>query len=212
MMEILQKFLIKSLNYTRFAHNGKVQVSGWVKGIHQPKFEGKNKVLEFSGFNGNIEVGYGTTFSIHNLIHGDISIGRYCQFAPYAAINTYNHPTSHITTYINSNLLHGRMKSFKTSKKTIIGNDVWVGKSAMILGGITIGNGAIIAAGSLVTKDVPAYHIVGGVPAKVIKKRFSDEMIKELEDLAWWNKTEAKIEQLKSLFEKDLTHLNSIYE
>jgi virginiamycin A acetyltransferase len=212
MKKYIQKTFISLLNFTRYERGGKVQVSGWVKGIHQPKFEGKNKVLEFSGFNGNIEVGYGTTFSIHNLIHGDIKIGRYCQFAPYAAINTYNHPTTHITTYINANLLKGQMKAFKTSKRTTIGNDVWVGKSAMILGGVTIGNGAIIAAGSLVTKDVPAYHIVGGVPAKVIKKRFSDALIVELEDLAWWDKTEVEIEQLQSLFEKDLTHLNSIYE
>lgn len=212
MKSFIQKILIRLLNNTRFERNGKVQVTGWVKGIQQPEFEGKNKVLEFSNFNGRIKVGRGTTFGIHNLIHGNIEIGRYCQFAPYAAVNTFNHPTNHITTYINSNLLEGRMANFKTSKKTTIGNDVWVGKNVIILGGVRIGNGAIIAAGSIVTKDVPDFHIAGGVPAKVLKQRFSNEIIKELNELAWWDKTEEEIEKLKPLFEKELDGLKSIYE
>ena len=70
----------------------------------------------------------------------------------------------------------------------------------------------IIAAGSIVTKDVPDFHIAGGIPAKIIKKRFSDEIIGELKDLAWWDKPDEEIDKIKSLFEKDLTGLNSIYE
>lgn len=212
MKQIIHKLIIKLVQFTRLERGGKVEVSGWVKGIQQPKFEGKNKVLDFSNFNGNIKVGYGTTFSIHNLIHGDIEIGRYCQFAPYASINTYNHPTNHITTYINKNLLDGIMSQFKTSRKTVIKNDVWVGKNVIILGGVNIGNGAIIAAGSVVTKNVPAYHVVGGVPAKVIKKRFSVNIIKELEELSWWDKNEMEIEKIENLFLKDLSNLDSIYE
>lgn len=70
---------------------------------------------------------------------------------------------------------------------TIIENDVWIGHNVTIMPGVKIGNGAIISTNSTVTKEVPPYTIVGGNPAKEIKKRFSDEKIKELLDLEWWN-------------------------
>ena len=69
----------------------------------------------------------------------------------------------------------------------IIGNDVWVAFGATILSGVKIGDGAVVAAGSVVTKDIPPYAIVGGVPAKVIKYRFDDEIIKSLQDIKWWD-------------------------
>ncbi len=71
-----------------------------------------------------------------------------------------------------------------------IGNDVWIGANVLILDGVTIGNGAIIAAGAVVTKDVPPYAVVGGVPAKIIKYRFNKEEIDFLEQLKWWEKDE----------------------
>lgn len=70
---------------------------------------------------------------------------------------------------------------------TMIGNDIWIGMNVTIMPGIRIGNGAIVAASSVVTKDVPGYTIVGGNPATLIKQRFSDEEIKGWESLAWWN-------------------------
>lgn len=73
------------------------------------------------------------------------------------------------------------------SKKTKIGNDVWVGKNAVIMSGVKIGDGAVIGSGAVVTKDVPDYAIVGGVPAKVIKYRFSEEQIAKLKKIQWWN-------------------------
>jgi acetyltransferase-like isoleucine patch superfamily enzyme len=192
--------------------NDKVELSGFSRGLNNVTFEGNNAVLNACNFNGTIKVGYATTFGIHNLIHGDIEIGRYCQFAPYAAVNTFNHPVNHISTYINKRLLDGLMGEYKTNDKTIIGNNVWIGKNVIILGGIKIGDGAILAAGSVVTKDVPDFHIVAGVPAKIVKPRFSDSIIKELLDLQWWNKTEKEIEELRPIFEKDLSTLKSIYE
>jgi acetyltransferase-like isoleucine patch superfamily enzyme len=82
----------------------------------------------------------------------------------------------------------------------VVGNDVWIGNGCTILSGVTIGNGAVLAAGSLVSKSIPEYAIAGGVPAKVIKKRFSSEVIKELEALQWWNWADEKInENLRKL-------------
>jgi len=78
---------------------------------------------------------------------------------------------------------------------TVIGSDVWIGYNALIMPGVTIGNGAIISSRSVVTSDVPAYTVVGGNPAKVIKKRFTDEIIAALEKLAWWNWPVEKITQ-----------------
>ena len=77
----------------------------------------------------------------------------------------------------------------------IIGNDVWIGFEAIILSGVTIGDGAIIGTRAVVTKDVPPYTIVGGVPAKPIRKRFSDYVISELLKLQWWNWSENRIKK-----------------
>lgn len=70
---------------------------------------------------------------------------------------------------------------------TVIGNDVWIGYNAIIMPGVNVGDGAIIASGSVVTKDVEAYSVVGGNPAKLIRKRFDDETIAKLVKLAWWD-------------------------
>ena len=76
---------------------------------------------------------------------------------------------------------------FEIFKRTTIGNDVWIGYEAVILAGVTIGDGAIIGTRAVVTKDVPPYTIVGGVPAKVIRKRFSDDVISALLKTKWWD-------------------------
>ena len=77
----------------------------------------------------------------------------------------------------------------------VIGNDVWIGFEAVILSGVTIGDGAIIGTRAVVTKDVPPYTIVGGVPAKPIRKRFSDDVISQLLKIQWWNWSENRIKK-----------------
>lgn len=77
----------------------------------------------------------------------------------------------------------------------VIGNDVWIGYKAIILAGVKIGDGAIIDTGTLVTKDVPAYSIIGGVPAKIIRMRFAEDIINELKILEWWDWPKQKIAQ-----------------
>jgi len=78
---------------------------------------------------------------------------------------------------------------------TVIGNDVWIGYEAVIMSGVKIGDGAIIGTRAVVTKDVPPYTIVGGVPAKPIRKRFDDATIEKLEAICWWNWGEEKIKR-----------------
>ncbi len=87
-------------------------------------------------------------------------------------------------------------KKIERPKETIFGNDVWVGSLAVVKRGLTIGDGAIIAGGSVVVKDVPPYAIVGGVPAKVLKYRFDDEIIERLMKLQWWDMS---VEDLKDI-------------
>ncbi len=77
----------------------------------------------------------------------------------------------------------------------VIGNDVWIGYEAVILSGVTIGDGAIIGTRAVVTKDVPSYTIVGGVPAKPIRKRFDEETIQKLEEIRWWDWEEERIKK-----------------
>ena len=83
---------------------------------------------------------------------------------------------------------------------TKIGNDVWIGRSAIVLSGTSIGNGAVIGAGSVVTKDVPDYAIVAGNPAKLIRYRFDEQTIKELQSLKWWDWPDEKIERYAKYF------------
>lgn len=133
-----------------------------------------------------------------NIISGNI--GKYCSIGYSVDIGMFEHPKSFVTTSGEViKFMKGKWNAVKNPP--IIKNDVWIGSKATILQGVTIENGAIIAAGAVVTKDVPAYAIVGGVPAKIIKYRFDKETIKGLEKTQWWNKDEKWIEENKNLFE-----------
>lgn len=88
----------------------------------------------------------------------------------------------------------------ENKKEVIIGNDVWIGQSVLIKPGVVIGDGAIIGAGAVVTKNVAPYAIVVGVPAQIIKYRFSDEQIKKLLNIKWWDKDKEWIEEKAYLF------------
>ena len=88
----------------------------------------------------------------------------------------------------------------ESDKPIVIGNGAWIGMRCLILDGVTIGDGAIVAAGAVVTKDVPPYAIVGGVPAKVLKYRFSQEIIDRLLEIKWWNLPDEEITRVKDMF------------
>lgn len=93
---------------------------------------------------------------------------------------------------------------------TIIENDAWIGMNAMIMPGVTIGEGAIVAAGSVVAKDVPPYTIVGGNPAKEIKKRFTDKEIEKLKEMRWFDWEREKIERASHILSS--SSINQLYD
>ena len=188
------------------------QVVGKISGIQNVKFGGKNKIPNGCSFSGNVFLDYRTTVGINNWIHGNVKIGKYCQIGANVMINSTNHPINYISTYINSELFKGDLYELKETKSISIGHDVWIGHGAIILGGASIGNGAIIAAGAVVTKDVPNYSIAAGIPATIKGTRFNENICKELEELKWWDKSDAELEKIKPLFFKNLKEANSLYE
>ncbi|WP_283681027.1 CatB-related O-acetyltransferase [Parablautia sp. Marseille-Q6255] len=134
--------------------------------------------------------------------HDKLQIGKFCSIACGAKFlfNSANHTLSSWSTYPFPLFFEewGLEKKDVTNAwdnkgDIIIENDVWIGYEAVILAGVTIGDGAIIGTRAVVTKDVPPYTIVGGVPAKPIKRRFSEESISALLEIQWWNWSEERI-------------------
>ncbi|RNI35210.1 antibiotic acetyltransferase [Hanamia caeni] len=143
-------------------------------------------------------------------------IGNFCSIASNVMIGGGSHPVNFVSTspvfYSRNNILNKCFAEvqFQEYVKTVIGNDVWIGSNAFVKGGITIGNGAIIGAHSVVTKDVEPYSIVAGNPARVIRKRFDDDVIKELEATKWWEYSDEKLQQRATHFQsiEDFLSLN----
>ena len=132
-----------------------------------------------------------------------LRIGKFCSLSSGITILLGgNHPIQNVSTYpfgvLNTNKFSGSINIEKIIKDTVIGNDVWIGHGVTILTGVTIGDGAVIAANSNVVKNVEPYSIVGGNPAKFIKKRFTDEQISDLLQIKWWNLEDSKINELLS--------------
>ena len=153
-----------------------------------------------------------------DFIGDKLIIGKFCMIASDVTfiMNGANHLTQSISSYPFAIFGHDwqnamKDKTYPNKGNTIVGNDVWIGYNVTILPGITIGDGAIIAANTTVTKDVPQYSIVGGNPSKVIKKRFSDEKIETLLELKWWDWNIEKITaHVTELTGDSITNLKAI--
>lgn len=147
----------------------------------------------------DIEIGlysYGSCFNL-GLVPASTKIGRYCSFGPDVKIFNANHPMKSRSTHpYFFNPIFGYVPELMIKRKSpVIGNDVWIGGNAIILPSVSsIGDGSVIGAGAVVTKDVPDFAVVVGNPAKIIKYRFPEEIRKKVKASNWWSRD---IEQLK---------------
>ncbi|MDL2253891.1 Vat family streptogramin A O-acetyltransferase [Ruminococcaceae bacterium OttesenSCG-928-I18] len=181
----------------------------------------------------NIEVGDYTYYDDdegsenfeHHVTHhyeflGDrLLIGKFCAIAKgiQFVMNGANHRMNSVTTYPFNIMGQGWEKTTPALTElplkgdTVVGNDVWIGQNVTVMPGVHIGDGAIIAACSVVAKDVPAYHIAGGNPCRILKQRFDNGLIEYLLDLKWWDWPAEKIfTYLDALCSQDLTIIRNI--
>lgn len=130
------------------------------------------------------------------------TIGRFCSIAANARLNALEHPMERVTThkityrpneYFRYLGVDGAFRERRRARPVTIGHDVWIGHGAVIMPGVSIADGAVIGANAVVTKDVDAYSVVAGVPAKRIRDRFPSEIAARLRDLAWWNWSDDKL-------------------
>ena len=152
---------------------------------------------------------------LFDFIGDKLIIGKFCMIASDVTfiMNGANHLTEAVSTYPFAifgkswaNAMDG--KSYPTKGDTIIGNDAWIGHKVTIMPGVKVGDGAIIATRSVVTKDVEPYAVVGGNPAKEIKKRFPEETIQKLLEIKWWDWDIEKITaNVQHLTGKDISKL-----
>lgn len=182
---------------------------------------GDHSAVVESLISGDVQIGRYTSFNgpgsdILSKIHG-VTIGNFCSIAQNCTIQEFNHITDRCTSYyIFRNLIDAADrqeciwsgpddKDIESRGPITIGHDVWIGAQVVILSGVTIGTGAVIAANSTVTRDVPPYAIVGGAPAKILKYRFSDDVVERLLEVAWWDWSDEMIHNNRCFFDGTLT-------
>ena len=155
----------------------------------------------------NVNIGRYSSIGSKSEVY-DTKIGNYSVIAKDCVLGIGIHPTHLLTPHSIFYKdrpwgFHPEWKAnieFDECKPIIVGHDVWIGSRSIIFEGVTIGDGAIVAAGAVVTKDVPPFAIVGGVPAKIIKYRFSPEIISRLLEIKWWDLPDEKITKCIDLF------------
>ncbi len=142
-------------------------------------------------------IGSFTFINASSVIYGKVAIGRFCSIGRTAEIGATSHPLSFLSThefqYTNENFPscpgYARLQNAEWDMfpPTFIGNDVWVGSKAVIRAGVSVGDGAVIGAGAVVTSNIPAYAIAVGVPARIVRHRFPQATIERLLELQWWD-------------------------
>tara|TARA_B110000240_G_C13417574_1_gene417976 strand:+ start:94 stop:705 length:612 start_codon:yes stop_codon:yes gene_type:complete len=143
-------------------------------------------------------------------------IGSFCSIADNVIIGPSSHPYNWVggspVFYSGRDSIKAKFSEFDREKplRTVIGSDVWIGINSIIKSGVKIGHGSIIGMGSVVTKDVDPYTIVGGCPAKVIKKRFNDNIINNLLDLCWWELDENELKKISVNIKNPIKFIESL--
>lgn len=194
----MSNFVISWIKYIILKYKTKIQNRtiriGYMSFCYNSIF-GKNNIIYDNCLIVNSKINDYTYIGGDNKIQNAI-IGKFCSIGPEVRIGLGIHPLYLKSTYpgFYTNSEYYRVEkqydfTGEEYKQVEIGHDVWIGARATILDGVKIGDGAVVAAGAVVTKDVPSYAIVGGVPAKVIKYRFDENRVKELLVEQWWNNT-----------------------
>ncbi|MBI6941491.1 CatB-related O-acetyltransferase [Pseudomonas putida] len=160
--------------------------------IESPCFIGKNASIGHRS-----SLGKYAFVNADSIIYANVKMGRYCALGRFVEIGLAKHPINFLTTHHlaisaspflrDADFSSATKIPWQVHPETVVGNDVWIGAKACIASGLTIGDGAIVAAGAVVTKDVAPYAIVGGNPARVIRSRFSPEIVETLLKLKWWD-------------------------
>lgn len=216
------KKLIKNLYFRLKYHNKNVLFQGASDIARQSHFEGFNKLGAGCSFAGSL--GFGSYIGGNSHIYG--KVGKFCSIAENVSVIGATHPVHNFVsthpvfyslarqngmTYAKKQLFDEFIYADKDNKyHVIIGNDVWLGQGATLIGGITVGDGAIVLANATVTKDVPPYAIVGGVPAKTIGMRFDDSTIAFLLDFKWWDKSDEWLREHVEIFADVTTFIQEL--
>lgn len=153
----------------------------------------------------DVRIGSYSYMNEHCTVRG-VRVGNFTSIGPHFFCGHGGHPTNFVTTSPVFYSTRGQCgvsfaekNLFDEQHDTFVGNDVWIGARVFVRDGVRIGNGALIAAGAVVVADVPDYAMVGGIPAKLIRYRFPEEIIRELSGIEWWNWSEAKLREAQPL-------------
>tara|TARA_R110002020_G_scaffold91560_2_gene222277 strand:+ start:8536 stop:9252 length:717 start_codon:yes stop_codon:yes gene_type:complete len=224
MKKVLKKIVLSNQILTRISH----YLLRLILKTRKDLIIGKKVIIGFSStFGGQNYIGKNTTFTSSEIGFAsyiaefsyfmNAKIGKYSSIGPHVKCIFGNHPTHTFVSTHPSFFSTRKQVGFSFTEKQLfqefalpkeenapytieIGNDVWIGANVSILDGVSIGNGAIVAANSLVNKDIPPYSIYGGVPAKLIKPRFDHEKVAYLINLSWWDKPYEWIKAHSHLF------------
>lgn len=141
--------------------------------------------------------------------HGKMSIGKHCAFGENISAIVANHNLDTLNLQVHLNNQLGIQAEDKTKKDIHIGNNVWIGDNVILLPGIKVGDGAIIGAGSIVTKDVEAYTINAGNPCRTLRNRFSSHTIKDLvSEIKWWDWTKERMKENRNYFDLNFSSIS----
>lgn len=172
-----------------------------VRGIKDVRLTGANAIGDNVRFVGDVRLGYGSSLNRGGHYSGPLTIGAYCQAAPYVGIYASDHPIDFLAINTTRKLLDGHLGNHVALDEVLIGSDVWIGHGATVVAGVEIGDAAVVAAGAVVTRDVPPFAIVGGNPARTIRLRFSEPIAELVSELRWWEFAPEVLDSVRSIFD-----------